>query len=82
MKCTRQTFITGQRVKNSSCRGTEEQCVAHQCVCVCVVMLGVVSGLCELSKESVDAVWALIYGVVIVSSCLPEGEFTNTPHLP
>lgn len=32
----------------------------------------------EFSKESVDTAWALIYGVVIVSSCSPEGENTNT----
>lgn len=46
--------------------------------CNCCMFIGV----CELSKDSMDTVWALIRGVEIVSSCSPEGVNTNTLHLP
>lgn len=55
------------------------------CVCLHRVVIAhccMVTGVCGLSKESTDTVWVLICGVEIVSSCLPEGENTNTLHLP
>lgn len=69
--------------------GEQRDGVCCMCVCVCLTAESVViayccmvTGVCELSKERLDTVWALICGVEIVSSRLPEGENTNTLHLP